>query len=73
MIEVDARTRKWGKSIGVVIPAEAAKQEGIGPDADVTLTLRRKAMPLEKIFGSIKLKKPVAKIMREIDEEMDFG
>lgn len=36
-----AVTRRWGKSIGIVIPAKVAKKLGIGPDEFVGFTIRK--------------------------------
>ena len=74
MMEVKAKTKKWGNSIGIVIPKEAIRQESIKPNQEVTVLISAK--PITKagdIFGTWKFKKPTEQLMREIDKEFDFG
>ena len=52
MIQINARTRKWGNSVGVVIPNEVVKEQGIAEGQEVIMTiLSRKKTRVKDIFG----------------------
>ena len=68
MIEIKAKTRKWGNSIGVIIPKGIAKRQKIGPQQDITLLLEKsEGTAVRDIFGTNKLKISADKALREID------
>ena len=69
MIEFKARTKKWGNSIGIIIP----KSAGIKDDEEVIIHIQpaKKFTTVADIFGTMKFKKPVDQIMREIDEDLE--
>ena len=74
MMEVKAKTKKWGNSIGVVIPKEVIKHENIKPDQEVTLIINTKPITKVKdIFGTLKFKESTDKLMRELDKDFDLG
>ena len=64
--------KKWGNSIGVTIPSDIIKHEGIDTRNKVTvLIMRHDRKRLKEIFGTLKLKKSTQQIMDEIDEGYD--
>lgn len=71
MIEVIARTKEWGNSVGVILP----KKLGFEPDQDVRIQVEipKKFTCVNDIFGKIKLKRDVKVLMKELDEELDVG
>lgn len=69
MLEVKAKVRGWGRSLGVVLPKESAKQEGIGRNDIVTLLITKKRNALRETFGTLKFKKATDEILKESDEE----
>ena len=72
MMEIKAKTRKWGNSIGVLIPKEVVKIENIKPNQEITIMIRNKPITKGKdIWGTLKLNKTVDQLMREVDK--DFG
>ncbi len=74
MMEVKTKTKKWGNSIGVIIPKEIIKQENIKPNQEVTVTINvRPITTVRDIFGKMKFKKSTDKLMREIDKEFNVG
>ena len=52
MAVIKARIRQWGSSLGVIIPVEEAKKEGLAEGQEVTLELK-KQNPLKAAFGSL--------------------
>ncbi|MFH1316690.1 MAG: AbrB/MazE/SpoVT family DNA-binding domain-containing protein [Candidatus Woesearchaeota archaeon] len=67
----EAIPKHWGNSIGVTIPREIVKKNGIVPKKKVMLLVLREDNTLEKMFGSLPRKKSTQKIMDEIDEGYD--
>lgn len=62
--------RKWGNSIGVALPSDMVREEGIGPNDTVMLNVK-KVPRLRELFGTLKTKKPTEQIMKEIREGWD--
>ncbi|MEK6853911.1 MAG: AbrB/MazE/SpoVT family DNA-binding domain-containing protein [Nanoarchaeota archaeon] len=62
--------KRWGNSLGVTIPKEIVDRERLSPGKKVKVfVVGDRTNELRKIFGSLKLKKPIQQIMDEIDEE----
>ncbi len=70
MIEFEAVLRKWGRSIGMVIPNKVVLKENLKEGSKVRIIIRGKANPLEETFGKFKFKKSTDQMMREIDREL---
>lgn len=70
MIEIKAKLRKWGNSLGIVVPFSKAKEGHIDEGEEVTVLLVKKVNVLRETFGTFKFKKPVRRMMEEIDKEL---
>ena len=55
MVETEVKTRKWGSSIGVVLPKEVVDEEGIKPNEKITIEVKK--MTLAKEFFGLKMKR----------------
>ncbi len=74
MMEIKVKTKKWGNSIGVLIPKEVVKEENIKPNQEIILMISTKPITKGKdIWGTFKFKEPTEKLMREIDKEFNVG
>jgi len=75
MIEVKTKLKRWGNSFGVVVPINSVEEEGAKEGDEVIILMRKKEKIniLRETFGTHKFKKPVEKLMKEMDEELDFG
>ena len=60
------KTRKWGSSLGIVIPKKVAKELKIRENQDVIVDIKPKDNPLKEFFGSVKLSKPTEQLLKEI-------
>ncbi len=60
------KTRKWGSSIGIVIPKSIADELKLREDEEVSITLTKKENVLKELFGSGNFKKPTEEILDEI-------
>ena len=69
MKEVEAQVREWGRSLGVVIPKEAALEEHIKDGDTVKFLILKKSNPIKKTFGTFKFKKTTEDMLREADRE----
>ena len=74
MMEIKAKTKKWGNSIGVIIPKEIIRQQNIGPDQEVTILISSKPITTGRdIWGTLKFKKSTEQLMREVDKDFNVG
>ena len=74
MMEIKAKTKKWGNSIGVIIPKEIIRQQNIKPDQEITILISSKPITTGRdIWGTFKFKKSTEQIMREVDKDFDVG
>ena len=72
MMEIKAKTKKWGNSIGILIPKEVVKEEKIKPNQEITLMVGAKPITRGRdLLGTLKFKESTEKLMREIDKEFN--
>ena len=48
-----SKTRKWGNSLGVIIPRDVAKNMKLREDQEVVIDIRQKENVLKELFGSM--------------------
>ena len=60
------KTRKWGSSLGILIPKKVAQELKIRENQDVIVDIKPKDNPLRELFGSAKLSKPTEQLLKEI-------
>jgi len=73
-MEIKAKTKKWGNSIGVIIPKDVIRRQNIKPDQEITLMITNKPITKGKdIWGTMKFNKSTEELMRDVDKEFDFG
>ena len=68
---VEVKTKRWGNSIGIVIPIEAVKRLNIKPDEEIVIEIEKKENVLKEMFGSMKFKKSTKQILKEAREELE--
>ena len=66
-----SKARKWGNSLGVVIPLNIIQKENLKENSEVTLKIVKKS-PFEGLFGTVKFKRPVKEIVKELKKECDI-
>ena len=69
MVEITSQVRQWGRSVGVVIPKQAAEKAQIKAGDKIKLLIMGKQNPIKETFGSVKLKRATQKILGEVDRE----
>lgn len=70
MFEAKVKLRKWGGSIGLILPDEKVKTDGLKEGEDVDIRVTKKTSVLKKTFGSLKSGKSTAKMLKEIRSEL---
>ena len=65
------KAKKWGNSIGLVIPAEVVKKERIRPGDAVEIVVRRRVPRLEELGGTVKLRHSLEDLLRQMEEGWD--
>ena len=70
MIEIRSKLRKWGNSLGIVIPRSKAEKGEMRENEEVIALLIKRENILRETFGTFKFKKSTQKMMDEIDEEL---
>ena len=70
MTEIECITRKWGNSLGVIIPKDIAEEEHLAENEKIFITIKKKHQAKE-FFGMLagEWKKPT----QEIKDEMRRG
>ena len=69
MVEVLAKIRTWGRSLGVVIPKEKAEEAKLKSGDEVRLLILDKKNPIRETFGIAKFSRPTQEILDEVDRE----
>ncbi len=61
-----SKTRKWGSSIGIIIPKKVAKELKIRENQEVFVDIKPKDNPVRELFGSGKFSKPTEQLLKEV-------
>ncbi len=72
METITATTKKWGSSLGIVIPKDVVTKERLKEGQKVEIILRKpRTIDMDKLFGSLKSwKAPTEKILKDVDKEL---
>ncbi len=75
MESVVGKARKWGNSIGVILPKDVVEKIGIKEGSELHLLVgKNEKNVLRQLFGSMKgkekTKQSTAELMKEIDKEL---
>ena len=61
------KLRKWGHSLGIVVPQKIVKQYRFKDGEKVDIIIRRKTNILKETFGTAKFKKSTEQMLKESD------
>ena len=70
MQEALVKTKKWGNSLGIILPADVVKAERLKEGEIVVVKIERKYNVLKEMFGTVKFKRPTEEILKEVRKEM---
>ena len=67
-----AKTKKWGNSLGVLIPSDVVKSLNLSDEQEIIIDIKPKTNVLREMFGFAKGKvnKPTEQIIREARKEL---
>ncbi len=68
---IEIKTRKWGNSVGIVIPKETLNQLNLKIDEEVLIEIHKKENVLKELFGALKFTKSSRKILNEVREDFE--
>ncbi len=69
MLEAELKVRRWGNSLGVVLPNEIVKKNGLKEGSTLqVLVPESKKRDLSEIFGSFRFKKSAQQLKNEMRE-----
>jgi antitoxin component of MazEF toxin-antitoxin module len=63
--------KKWGNSMGVILPAEFVRENNIQEGEELDLTLEKKGNVLKELFGALKSKKTSEQVRKEFRKEFE--
>lgn len=73
-MEIETKTKKWGSSLGVIIPKEIVKKERLQENQEIRIDIMSKKKTTgEDIFGKLKFKKPIQVLLDETDKDFEPG
>ncbi|HLC31952.1 MAG TPA: AbrB/MazE/SpoVT family DNA-binding domain-containing protein [Candidatus Nanoarchaeia archaeon] len=68
-MEINAIAKRWGSSLGIIIPKEVVLQERIKEDDEIRVKIERKRPKAGVLFGYLKdWKRPTQEIKNEMRE-----
>lgn len=68
---IEVKVKKWGNSIGVVIPGEAVERLNLKPNEEIIIEIERKNNVLKEMFGKAKFKKPAKQMIEEFRKDFE--
>ncbi|HLC84602.1 MAG TPA: AbrB/MazE/SpoVT family DNA-binding domain-containing protein [Candidatus Nanoarchaeia archaeon] len=68
---IRCHTRKWGNSLGLIIPKEAVDRYGLKPHEDLMIDVKGRVNVLKELFGSLKFKQPTDVVLKQARRELE--
>jgi len=68
---IEVTTKRWGNSIGVVIPAEMTEKLNLKPEEKVIIDISKKSNVLKDLFGTLKIKKSTEKMLKDARADIE--
>ncbi len=65
-IAIEVKAKKWGNSVGIIIPADAVARLKIHQGETLQLDLRKTGSVLRDMFGSLRSKRRTKDILKEV-------
>ena len=68
---IEVKTKKWGNSIGIVIPNETIERLNIKPEEEIIVEIEKKNNVLKEMFGKAKFKKSTKKMIEDFRKSIE--
>ena len=66
-----AKVRRWGNSLGLIVPADVARDRGLRVGDQVDIEIRKRVPTIEELAGSFQLRTNLKTLLREMEEGWD--
>jgi len=63
-----AKVKRWGNSLGLIVPAGVVKSQGIRDGDVIEVEIRRRSPSLEELGGTVEFKTDLGTLLREVEE-----
>ena len=70
MMEFDAKVKKWGNSLAVVLPHDEAKSDGLKQDQKLHVIVLQKSNAVRRSFGRLPGLRPAQQLKDELRKEL---
>lgn len=68
---IEVKTKRWGNSIGIIIPSETIERLNIRPEERIIIDIQKGTNVLKEMFGTMKTKKTVKQMISESRGELE--
>lgn len=68
---VEVKTKKWGNSIGIIIPSETVERLDIKPEERIVVEISKESNVLKEMFGTMKSEKTAKQMVDEVRKELE--
>ena len=65
------KTRRWGNSLGIIIPQEAVRDMNLKTGEQITIEISKRENVLKELFGSGTSKKDTSTMIKEVRGELE--
>ena len=65
-MEIETKAKKWGNSLGAILPAELVRKENIKENDSIVISIKKKNDELMELFGKFNFREPADKIKFEM-------
>lgn len=71
---IEVKTKKWGNSIGMIIPNKIVSQLNLKPEQKIIIEIEaKKENVLKEMFGKMKSKKSASQIVNEFRKDFNIS
>ncbi|MBS3077306.1 hypothetical protein J4233_03460 [Candidatus Pacearchaeota archaeon] len=68
---IEVRLKKWGNSIGIVIPNETIERLSLKPEEQIVIEISKKENVLKEMFGKARFKKSARKVIDDFRKDSE--
>lgn len=72
-MKIETKTKKWGSSLGIIIPKEVVEKENLKQNQNIRILAVETPTKtkVKDIFGKLKFKRPAQEILDEVDRDFE--
>ncbi len=69
-MSLELKTKKWGNSLGIIIPNEIVVSLNIKPEENILVSINKNGNLLRELFGSLKFNKSSERLIKETRKDL---